>query len=203
MKIICLAKNYVAHVKEFDSVQPTEPVFFMKHENCILQDNKPFYYPDFSENIHHEIEIVLKISMDGKNIERSFAHRYFDQIGLGIDFTARDLQKKAKDSGNPWEISKAFDHSAPLGEFVPASAFDDVNKLRFHLDVNGVTVQEGNTELMIFPFEEQIAYISRYVTLETGDLLFTGTPAGVGPVKPGDRLEGWLEEHKLLDFQVK
>jgi acylpyruvate hydrolase len=203
MKIICLAKNYVAHVKEFDSVLPTEPVFFMKHENCILRNNQPFYHPDFSQNIHHEIEIVLKISKTGKTIDRSFANRYFDEIGLGIDFTARDLQKKAKDSGNPWEFSKAFDHSAPLGEFIPVSDFRDVSKLRFHLDVNGVTVQEGNTELMIFPYDEQIAYISRYVTLQTGDLLFTGTPAGVGPVKPGDRLEGWLEDRKLLDFRVK
>jgi acylpyruvate hydrolase len=203
MKIICLAKNYVAHVREFDSSLPTEPVFFMKHENCIIRDNEPFYHPDFSENIHHEIEIVLKIGKAGKNIERTSAHRHFDEIGLGIDFTARDLQKKAKDSGHPWEISKAFDHSAPLGDFIPVSAFEDVNKLRFHLDVNGVTVQEGNTELMIFPFDEQIAYISRFVTLEKGDLLFTGTPAGVGPVRPGDRLEGWLEGRKLLDFQVR
>lgn len=203
MKIICLAKNYVAHVREFDSSLPTEPVFFMKHENCIIRDNEPFYYPDFSENIHHEIEIVLKIGKTGKNIKRISAHRHFDEIGLGIDFTARDLQKKAKDSGHPWEISKAFDHSAPLGDFIPVSAFEDVNKLRFHLDVNGGTVQEGNTELMIFPFDEQIAYISRFVTLEKGDLLFTGTPAGVGPVRPGDRLEGWLEGRKLLDFQVR
>jgi 2-keto-4-pentenoate hydratase/2-oxohepta-3-ene-1,7-dioic acid hydratase in catechol pathway len=175
----------------------------MKHENCIVRNNKPFYHPDFSEDIHHEIEIVLKISKVCKNIEKQLAHRYFDEIGLGIDLTARDLQQKAKDSGNPWEISKAFDHSAPLSKFIPVTAFEDVDKLRFHLDVNGVTVQQGNTERMIFPFEEQIAYISRYVTLNTGDLIFTGTPEGVGPVKPGDRLEGWLEDRKLLDFQVK
>ena len=144
-----MAKNYVAHVKEFDSVVPPEPVFFMKHENCIVRNNKPFYLPDFSDNIHHEIEIVVKICKVGKNIDKKFAHRYFDEIGLGIDFTARDLQKIAKDRGNPWEISKAFDHSAPLSEFVPVSDFEDVNKLRFRLDVNGTTKQDGNTELMI------------------------------------------------------
>jgi 2-keto-4-pentenoate hydratase/2-oxohepta-3-ene-1,7-dioic acid hydratase in catechol pathway len=145
----------------------------------------------------------VKISRVGKNIDEKFAHRYFDEIGLGIDFTARDLQKIAKDRGNPWEISKAFDHSAPLSKFVPVSDFEDVNKLRFRLDVNGTTVQDGNTELMIFPLNVQISYISRYITLKTGDLLFTGTPEGVGQVKVGDRLEAWLEDRKLLDFQVK
>jgi acylpyruvate hydrolase len=198
-----MAKNYVAHVQEFDSVIPSEPIFFMKHENCIVRNNKPFYLPDFSDDIHHEIEIVLKISRVGKNIDVKFAHRYFDEIGLGIDFTARDLQKKAKDHGNPWEISKAFDHSAPLSEFVPVSEFEDVNKLRFHLDVNGTTVQDGNTELMIFPLDVQISYISRYITLKTGDFLFTGTPDGVGQVKVGDHLEAWLEGRKMLDFEVK
>lgn len=203
MKIICMAKNYVAHVREFDSVVPTQPVFFMKHENCILRNNKPFYHPDFSENIHHEIEIVLKICKAGKHVERKFAHRYFNEIGLGIDFTARDLQKKAKENGNPWEISKAFDRSAPLSEFIPADAFKDVNKLSFRLDVNGSTRQEGNSELMIFPIDVQISYISRFITLKKGDLLFTGTPEGVGQVKPGDHLEAWLEDMKLLDFHVK
>ena len=203
MKIICMTKNYVAHVKEFDSIVPTIPIFFMKHENCIVRNNKPFYLPDFSDNIHHEIEIVVKISKVGKNIDKKYAHRYFEEIGLGIDFTARDLQKKAKDSGNPWEISKAFDHSAPLSKFVQVSDFKDVNKLHFRLDVNGTTVQHGNTKLMIFPLDVQISYISRYITLKTGDLLFTGTPEGVGQVKVGDRLEAWLEDRKLLDFQVK
>jgi len=203
MKIICLAKNYVAHVKEFDSIVPTEPIFFMKHENCIVRNNKPFYLPDFSDNIHHEIEIVVKINKVGKNIDKKYAHRYFGEIGLGIDFTARDLQKKAKDGGNPWEISKAFDHSAPLSKFVLVSDFKDVNKLHFRLDVNGTTVQDGNTELMIFPLDVQISYISRFLTLKTGDLLFTGTPEGVGQVKVGDRLEAWLEDRKLMDFQVK
>ncbi len=145
----------------------------------------------------------MKISKVGKNIDKKYAHRYFEEIGLGIDFTARDLQKIAKDSGNPWEISKAFDHSAPLSKFVPVSDFKDVNKLHFRLDVNGTTVQDGNTELMIFPLDIQISYISRYITLKTGDLLFTGTPEGVGQVKVGDRLEAWLEDSKLLDFQVK
>ena len=203
MKIICMAKNYVAHVKEFNSILPAEPVFFMKHENCIVRNNKPFYHPEFSVDIHHEIEVVLKISKVGRNIERKYAHRYFDRIGLGIDFTARDLQKKAKNSGHPWEISKAFDHSAPLSEFLPVSDFANINDLNFRLDINGSTVQEGNTGQMIFPVDVQISYISRYITLKTGDLLFTGTPEGVGPVRPGDRLEAWLEDRKLLDFQVK
>jgi 2-keto-4-pentenoate hydratase/2-oxohepta-3-ene-1,7-dioic acid hydratase in catechol pathway len=198
-----MAKNYVAHVKEFDSMVPTEPVFFMKHENCIVRNNKPFFLPDFSENIHHEIEIVVKINKVGKNIDKKFANRYFDEIGLGIDFTARDLQKKAKDRGFPWEISKAFDHSAPLSKFLPVTDFEDVNNLRFRLKKNGTTVQDGNTSLMIFPLDVQISYISRYITLKTGDLLFTGTPEGVGQVKVGDHLEAWLEDRKLLDFHVK
>jgi len=198
-----MAKNYVAHAREFDNVVPTEPIFFMKHENCLLLDNKPFHYPDFSQNVHHEIEVVLKIGKTGKHIEPELASSYFDEIGLGIDFTARDLQTAAKEKGHPWEISKAFDDSAPLSDFLLLSAFTDINKLRFHLDVNGVTVQEGNTESMIFPPAVQISYTSRFLTLEPGDLLFTGTPEGVGPVRAGDRLEAYLEEKKMLDFVVK
>lgn len=203
MKIICMARNYVAHAKELNNSLPEEPVFFMKHENCIVRNNKPFYYPDFSEDIHHEIEIVLKISKVGKNIEKKFAHRYFDEIGLGIDFTARDLQNAAKDKGYPWEIAKAFDYSAPLSDFIPVSEFKDVKKLHFRLDVNGSTRQEGSADLMIFPIDVQISYLSRFVTLKTGDLIFTGTPAGVGPVTIGDHLEAYLEDRKMLDFQVK
>ena len=203
MKIICLARNYVAHAKELNNPLPEKPIYFMKHENCIVLDNKPFYYPDFSSNIHHEVEIVLKISNVGKNIEKKFAHRYYDGIGLGIDFTARDLQDEAKQGGAPWEIAKSFDYSAPLSDFIPVSDFDDVNRISFHLDINGKTVQEGNTERMIFPVDVQIAYISRFITLKTGDLLFTGTPAGVGPVKIGDHLEAYLDDRRMMDFYVK
>ncbi|MCK4749477.1 MAG: fumarylacetoacetate hydrolase family protein [Bacteroidales bacterium] len=203
MKIICLARNYVAHAKELNNPLPGKPMFFMKHENCIVRDNKPFYYPDFSSDVHHEVEIVLKISKVGKNIEQKFAQRYYSEIGLGIDFTARDLQAEAKKNGSPWEIAKSFDYSAPLSGFLPVSEFTDVNKISFHLDINGKLVQEGNTELMIFPVDVQIAYISQFVTLKTGDLLFTGTPAGVGPVKIGDRLEAYLEGRKMMDFYVK
>ena len=203
MKIICIARNYVSHAKELDNPVPGDPVFFMKHENCIVRNNKPFFYPGFSSDIHHEVELVLRISRVGKNIEPKFAHTYYDGIGLGIDFTARDLQQEAKKGGLPWEIAKAFDFSAPLSAFIPVSAFGDIQDVDFHLDINGKTVQEGHSSLMIFPVDRQIAYISRFLTLKTGDLLFTGTPAGVGPVKVGDHLEAYLGEKKMLDFHVR
>jgi len=196
MKIICLARNYVAHARELNNPLPEKPMFFMKHENSIVRGNKPFYYPDFSSDIHYELELVLKISRVGKNIETKFAHRYYDEIGLGIDFTARDLQTEARENGAPWEISKAFDYSAPLSDFLPVSEYTDVNNLSFHLEINGNIVQEGNAGLMIFPIDVQIAYISKFITLKTGDLLFTGTPAGIGPVTIGDRLEAYLKEKK-------
>lgn len=203
MKIICLARNYVAHARELNNPLPEKPMFFMKHENSIVRGNKPFYYPDFSSDIHHELELVLKFSRVGKNIEKKFADRYYNEIGLGIDFTARDLQTEARENGAPWEISKAFDYSAPLSEFIPVSEFEDIHNLSFHLDINGKTVQEGNAGLMIFPVDVQIAYISKFITLKTGDLLFTGTPAGIGPVKIGDRLEAFLEGRKMMDFYIK
>ena len=203
MKIICLARNYVAHARELNNPLPEKPLFFMKHENSIVRGNKPFYYPDFSSDIHHEVELVLKISKVGKNIEKKFAHRYYDEVGLGIDFTARDLQKEARENGAPWEIAKAFDNSAPLSDFLPVSDFKDVSSISFYLDINGKRVQEGVAKLMIFPIDVQIAYISRFITLKTGDLIFTGTPAGVGAVKVGDRLEAYMEGKKMLDFYVK
>ena len=203
MKIICMARNYVAHAKELNNPLPEHPVFFMKHENSLVRNNKPFFYPDFSKAIHHELEIVVKFSKVGKSIERKYAHTYFDEIGLGIDFTARDLQDIAKAKGHPWEIAKAFDNSAPVSEFIPVSEFKDINDINFRLDINGTTVQEASTSLMIFPFDRQVSYISRFITLKTGDLLFTGTPAGVGPVKIGDHLEAWLEDQKLLNFYIK
>lgn len=203
MKIICMARNYVAHAKELNNPLPEHPVFFMKHENSIVRNNKPFFYPDFSQDIHHELELVVKFSKVGKSIERGYAHTYFDEIGLGIDFTARDLQTAAKSKGHPWEVAKAFDNSAPISEFIAVSEFEDIRDINFRLEINGTTVQETSTSLMIFPIDQQISYISRYITFKTGDLLFTGTPAGVGPVKIGDHLEAWLEDRKLLDFYVK
>ena len=203
MKIICLARNYVAHAKELNNPLPEKPLFFMKHENCIVKGNKPFHYPDFSSDIHHEVELVLRICKEGKNIGQKYAHQYYDGIGLGIDFTARDLQLEAREKGAPWEISKSFDFSAPLSEFLPAPEPGDMDKITFRLDINGKTVQQGSTGLMIFPVDVQIAYISKFITLKTDDLIFTGTPAGVGPVKIGDRLEAWIGDRKMMDFLVK
>lgn len=203
MKIICLARNYVAHARELNNPLPEKPMFFMKHENSIVRGNKPFFIPDFSSSIHYELELVFRISKVGKNIEEKFAHRYYDAVGLGIDFTARDLQDIAREQGAPWEIAKAFDHSAPLSEFLPVSDFPDVRNIRFKLDLNGKTVQDGDSSLMIFPVDVQIAYISKFITFKTGDLLFTGTPAGVGQVQQGDHLEAYLEGKKMLDFVVK
>jgi 2-keto-4-pentenoate hydratase/2-oxohepta-3-ene-1,7-dioic acid hydratase in catechol pathway len=186
-----------------NSPVPTEPVIFMKPDTALLKDNAPFYYPEFTQDLHHEVEIVLKISKVGKHIAEQFAHKYYSEIGLGIDFTARDLQAECKKQGLPWEKAKAFDNSAPIGEFVSIDELKDKNKIDFHLDVNGKTVQQGNTSDLIFSYDQLIAYISKFVTLRMGDLIYTGTPAGVGPVKIGDRLEGYMEGKKMFDFVVK
>jgi 2-keto-4-pentenoate hydratase/2-oxohepta-3-ene-1,7-dioic acid hydratase in catechol pathway len=204
MKIICIGRNYVAHAHELNNEVPQEPVFFMKPDSSLLRNNDPFYIPDWSKEIHHEIELVIKINRIGKNIEKRFAHRYFDEIGLGIDFTARDIQNKLKEKGLPWEKAKAFDQSAVLGGmFIDKTVFPDQQNISFKLKINGNVVQDGNSELMIFSFEEIISNVSKYVTLKIGDLIYTGTPAGVGPVKIGDHLEGFLEDKKLLDFMIK
>ncbi|MFP4059565.1 MAG: fumarylacetoacetate hydrolase family protein [Bacteroidales bacterium] len=203
MKIICIGRNYAEHAKELGNKIPEAPVFFMKPDTSLLLNNKPFYLPDFSTEIHHEAEIVIKINRLGKNIEKKFAHRYYDEIGMGIDFTARDLQRKAKEKGLPWEIAKSFEHSAPLGEFIPKSEIEDIYNIDFSLKINGTEVQQGNTRDMIFPFDELISYISRFFTLKIGDLIFTGTPEGVGPVKIGDRLEGYIGKRKMIDFVIK
>jgi len=204
MKIICIGRNYVAHAHELNNEIPQEPVFFMKPDSSLLRNNDPFYIPEWSKEIHHEIELVIKINRIGKNIEKRFAHRYFDEIGLGIDFTARDIQNKLKEKGLPWEKAKAFDQSAVLGGmFMDKTVFPDQQNISFKLKINGNVVQDGNSELMIFSFEEIISNISKYVTLKIGDLIYTGTPAGVGPVKIGDHLEGFLEDKKLLDFMIK
>jgi acylpyruvate hydrolase len=203
MKIICIGRNYIDHAREMGNKVPEEPVFFMKPDSALIKNNKPFFYPDFSNEIHHEIEIVVKISRLGKHIEKKFAHRYYEEVGLGIDFTARDLQKKQAMDGKPWEISKAFDGSAPLGKFVRLNSLPDPSAIRFRLEKNGREVQKGNTKDMIFSIDEVIAYVSKFLTLKIGDLIYTGTPAGVGPVKIGDQLTAYLEDKCLLDFYVR
>ena len=203
MKIICIGRNYLAHAKELNNEVPTRPVFFMKPDSALVISNRPFFYPDFSEDVHHEIEVVIRVDRLGRSIEEKYANRYYSEVALGVDFTARDLQKEMKDKGLPWEIAKGFDYSAPVSEFFPVSNFRDIHDLSFRLDVNGKTVQNGSTSLMIFSFEKIIAYVSRFMTLKTGDLIFTGTPAGVGPVSVNDRLEAYLEGDKIMDFPVK
>jgi len=204
MKIICIGRNYVAHARELNNEIPDEPVFFMKPDSALLRNNEPFYIPDWTNEVHHEIELVIKISRLGKSIEKQFAHRYFNEIGLGIDFTARDVQAELKSKGLPWEKAKAFDQSAVLSStFIDKSNFSVRESIHFSLNINGTLVQNGNSELMIFDFESIITHVSKYVTLKIGDLIYTGTPAGVGAVKIGDHLEGFLEGQKLLDFMVK
>lgn len=203
MKIICIGRNYVEHAKELNNPVPGEPVFFMKPDSAILINNKPFFLPDFSNEIHHEVEIVIKINRLGKNIQQKFASRYYNDITVGIDFTARDLQRICIEKGNPWEIAKGFDGSAVLGQFINLSELKDKNDISFRLDINAQTVQAGKSSDMLFSIDRIIEYISQFVTLKMGDIIFTGTPAGVGPVKINDRLEAYIEDRKLLDFLVK
>lgn len=203
MKIICIGRNYREHAKELNNAVPEKPVFFMKPDTALLQKNNPFFYPDFSKNVQYETEIVLKINRNGRHIEEKFAHKYFDEIGIGIDFTARDLQAEQKKKGLPWEIAKAFDQSAPVGKFLPKSQFADLNNINFSLKINGEVRQQGNTEDMMFSFDRIIAYVSQFISLKTGDLIFTGTPAGVGPIQINDHFEVFIEDEKLLEFNVK
>ncbi len=203
MKILAIGRNYANHAKELNNPVPAEPVVFSMPDSALLKSNKDFYYPDFSKDIHHEVEIVVKISRVGKNIPIEFAHRYYTEIGLGIDFTARDIQAECKKKGLPWEKAKAFDGAAPISKFITKDQFKDVNQMDFHLDINGKRVQTGNTANMIFSIDYLIAYLSQFFTLKIGDLIYTGTPEGVGPVKIGDHLEGALEGEQLLDFKVK
>ena len=203
MKVICIGRNFVAHAKELENEVPSEPIFFMKPDSALVTGNRPFFYPDFSSMVHYELEVVLRIDRLGRSIEEKYASRYYNEIALGVDFTARDLQNRMKEKGLPWEIAKGFDYSAPVSEFFPVPELGDVHKLSFRLDLNGKTVQEGNTSLMIFSFEKIISYVSRFMTLKTGDLIFTGTPAGVGPVAVNDRLEAYLQGKKVMDFPVK
>ena len=204
MKIFAVGLNYDSHNREMKrAFQAGEPVIFMKPDTALLRNGNPFFLPDFSGEIHYETELVLKISRLGKNIAEKFAHRYYDEITVGIDFTARDLQRKQKELGLPWEIAKGFDHSAPIGEFIPKNNMPAINNINFRLDINGKTVQQGNSGDLIYSFDKIIAYISRFFTLKIGDLVFTGTPAGVGGVSVNDRLEGYIEGDKLLDFKIK
>ena len=203
MKIICIGRNYADHAAELNNPLPAKPVFFMKPDSALLLKNKPFYIPEFSNEVHYETELVVKIDRLGKHIEPKFAHRYYSQVSLGIDFTARDLQDEQKKKGLPWEIAKAFDYSAVLGEFVSLKELPSIQELKFQLDIDGTTMQKGFTGQMIFNVDTIIAYVSQFVTLKIGDLIYTGTPQGVGPVKVGQRLTASLEGKTLLDFEIK
>ncbi len=203
MKIICIGRNYIAHAKELKNPVPEKPVFFLKPDTALLRSGKPFFYPDFTKELHYETELVLKVCKNGRHIAEDFAHKYYDQIGIGIDFTARDLQGECKRKGLPWEIAKAFDHSAPIGQFIGTDSLPDRNNIRFSLKINGETRQEGNSKDMIFSFDRIISYVSRFITLRIGDYIFTGTPEGVGPVQTGDRFEAFIEGKIMLEFEVK
>ena len=201
MKIICIGKNYVSHAKEMGSTVPKEPLFFLKPDSAILPKNHPFFIPDFSREIHHEIELIIKIKKLGKHIEKRFAPSYYSEIGLGIDFTARDLQNECKINGQPWEKAKAFDHSAVIG--TTFYSIEKFNEIYFELKKNGNLVQQGNANNMVFDFDEIIQHVSKFMTLKIGDIIFTGTPEGVGPIKIGDKLEGFLNGKKIINLNVK
>ena len=203
MKIICIGRNYLPHIKELGHQVPETPTFFLKPDSSVITRNRPFFLPDFSQQMEYEVEILVRIDKVGKCIQERFAHTYYHELGLGIDFTARDLQKKCIEQGNPWEIAKAFDGSAVISQFIDKEQFEDINNLNFHLDLNGTTVQSGNSGDMLFSIDKIISYVSQFFTLKTGDIIFTGTPKGVGKVAINDRLEGYLEDRKLLNFRVK
>ena len=205
MKIFCIGKNYVLHNEEMDGrkYKTAEPVVFMKPESALLKNGKPFFLPEHLGRVDHEVEVVVRICRLGKNISERFAHRYYDAVTVGSDFTARDLQREARQKGHPWEICKGFDGSAAIGDWVEKEKFRDVQALHFHLDINGRTVQEGCSSDMLYKVDELVSYISQFFTLKTGDLLYTGTPVGVGPVHINDHLEGWLEDRKVLEFNCK
>lgn len=203
MKIICIGRNYANHAKELNNPLPQEPVFFMKPDTALLPKGNPFVYPSFTKDVHHEVEIVVKINRLGKHINEKFAHKYYNEIGIGVDFTARDIQQQCKEKGLPWEKAKAFDGSAPTSKFININEFEDINNLNFSLQINGETQQQGNTKDMLFNINQLIAYVSQFVTLKIGDLIYTGTPAGVGPVQINDKIECFIEDKQLLSFNVK
>lgn len=203
MKIICIGRNYAEHIAELNNERPSEPVLFLKPDTALLPKDAPFIIPDFSSDIHYEVEILVKINKVGKYIDAKFAHKYYDQIGLGIDFTARDLQNKLKEKGLPWEKAKAFDGSAVVGNFIDKSSFQSVENINFELHKNQSKVQEGNTSMMLYKIDEIIAYASQFFTLKTGDIIFTGTPKGVAAVQPNDVLEGYIENQKMFKLYIK
>ncbi|HQW69441.1 MAG TPA: fumarylacetoacetate hydrolase family protein [Flavobacterium sp.] len=203
MKIICIGRNYANHIEELKNERPDEPVIFMKPDTAILPKKTPFYIPEFSNDVHHEVEILVKINKVGKYIDQKFAHKYYDEIGLGIDFTARDLQNKLKEKGLPWEKSKAFDGSAIIGDFILKNIFSSIESITFELHNNGKVVQNGNTNQMLWKIDEIIAHVSNYFTLKKGDIIFTGTPEGVAAVKQNDVLEGFIENKKVLRLHIK
>ncbi|MEM0519372.1 fumarylacetoacetate hydrolase family protein [Aequorivita flava] len=203
MKIICIGRNYADHIKELDNAKPTEPIIFLKPDTAILLKKQPFFIPDFSDNVQHEVELLVRINKIGKHIDKKFAHKYYDEIGLGIDFTARDLQLQLKEKGLPWEKAKAFDGAAVIGNFIKKEKFNDLNNIDFSLKRNGITVQKGNSMLMMWKIDALIEYISKYFTLKIGDVIFTGTPAGVGKVEANDVLTGYISETEMFSIKVK
>lgn len=203
MKIICIGLNYKSHIQELKCETPEQPLFFLKPETSMILRNRPFFLPDFSNDIHYEVELLVKINKVGKFIQKRFAHTYYDEIGLGIDFTARDIQQEAMAKGLPWELSKAFDGSAIIGNFLPKSQFSNLQNINFHLQKNEQIVQKGNSADMLFEIDDIIAYVSQFITLKIGDIIFTGTPVGVGRIEINDRLQGFIEEQKMFDFRVK
>ncbi len=203
MKLICIGRNYTKHIEELQNERPTEPVVFIKPDTAILLKKQPFFIPDFSNDVHHEIEVLVKINRVGKHIDKKFAHKYYDQIGLGIDFTARDLQQKLKEKGLPWEKAKSFDGAAVIGNWIDKSEIEDVNTINFSLKKNETTVQSGNTSHMLYKIDEIIEYVSKYFTLKIGDIIFTGTPEGVGKVVANDELKGYIEDKEMFSIKVK
>ncbi len=203
MKIICVGRNYEEHAKELKNPLPAEPIIFMKPDTALLRENKPFYLPDFAKSFHYEVELVIKISKMGKNIEPKFANRYYEEIGLGVDFTARDLQDELREKGLPWELAKGFDNSAVISDFLPKTDFENLGNINFSLLLNNEVKQQGTSSDMISSIDEIVSYVSKFFTLKIGDLIYTGTPAGVGEVKIGDRLKGYIENREMFDFEIK
>ena len=203
MKLICIGRNYTEHIKELENEKPTDPVVFLKPDTAILLKKQPFFIPDFSDDVHHEVEVLVKINKVGKHIDRKFAYKYYDEIGLGIDFTARDLQNQLKAKGLPWEKAKAFDGAAVIGKWLPVSEFENVDAINFSLKKNDIIIQNGNTSHMLWKIDELIEYVSKYFTLKIGDVIFTGTPAGVGKVIANDKLKGFIEDREMFSITIK